>query len=205
MRAGNATFRGEPRGDSGGDVLGSFSTRIGTGLLAPRQGFCGWWCRPADCTCAEPMAERSSSCAKTNGGVNVPASELGPEDVLGVILCGGAADFTSIHLPRILWCEYAAMTFSTASAPSGPGRKHTKPKPRDLPVAGSIITTVSDTVPNFPKWSERSAATALCGRPPTKTLFVPGTARFTSTLRPLTSCAPSFMAASAPVACAKVT
>mmetsp|Transcript_37891 Transcript_37891/g.98042 ORF Transcript_37891/g.98042 Transcript_37891/m.98042 type:complete len:232 (+) Transcript_37891:694-1389(+) len=102
-------------------------------------------------------------------------------------LCGGAALFTSIHLPRIRWCSYLSRAAATAVAPSLPGRKQMKPNPRERLVTASIITTASDTTPKFSKYSRSSLADEFWGSPPTKSLFVPGTARFTSTCRPLTT------------------
>mmetsp|Transcript_57689 Transcript_57689/g.146332 ORF Transcript_57689/g.146332 Transcript_57689/m.146332 type:complete len:249 (+) Transcript_57689:417-1163(+) len=139
--------------------------------------------------------------AESEGATAEPASEL-PEEA--ATLCGGSAFFTSIHLPRIRWLSCRANAVATAAVPSGPGRKQTKPKPRDLLVAGSIMTTASDTMPKVSKWSLSSPEVVFCGRPPTKSLLVPGTARFTSTLRPPMSCTVA-NTASGPVATAKVT
>mmetsp|Transcript_126288 Transcript_126288/g.269403 ORF Transcript_126288/g.269403 Transcript_126288/m.269403 type:complete len:224 (-) Transcript_126288:381-1052(-) len=96
-------------------------------------------------------------------------------------LCGGAALFTSIHFPRRRWFWYCSNDEATAVAPSWPGKKQTNPKPRERLVAGSIMTTASETTPNVSKCSRSSAAVVFCGRPPTKSLLVPGTARFVST------------------------
>mmetsp|Transcript_78516 Transcript_78516/g.230289 ORF Transcript_78516/g.230289 Transcript_78516/m.230289 type:complete len:267 (+) Transcript_78516:233-1033(+) len=59
----------------------------------------------------------------------------------------GVARFTSTHLPA-RWCEAKSiMTASAAAPPCGPPAKRTKPKPRDLLVRRSTMTTASATGP----------------------------------------------------------
>mmetsp|Transcript_33712 Transcript_33712/g.100092 ORF Transcript_33712/g.100092 Transcript_33712/m.100092 type:complete len:269 (-) Transcript_33712:21-827(-) len=107
----------------------------------------------------------------------------------------GVARFTSTHLPPRRWVGKSRRTASDAAQPCAPPEKRTKPKPRDLLVRRSTITTASATAPYWPKYALRSSVLTSCGRPPTKILFEvrswlrsPGTARFTSTRRLSSHC-----------------
>mmetsp|Transcript_4050 Transcript_4050/g.12633 ORF Transcript_4050/g.12633 Transcript_4050/m.12633 type:complete len:240 (-) Transcript_4050:1176-1895(-) len=108
----------------------------------------------------------------TSGAVGAAAAVAGPawQPSLAASLCGEAALLTSIHLPRILWLSYCSNAAATAAAPSWPGRKHTKPKPRERPVPSSFMTLALTTLPWGAKYSWRSSSVQSSGKWKTKRL-----------------------------------
>mmetsp|Transcript_29563 Transcript_29563/g.88397 ORF Transcript_29563/g.88397 Transcript_29563/m.88397 type:complete len:218 (+) Transcript_29563:1-654(+) len=88
------------------------------------------------------------------GGGSGPPPSLGP----------GSARFTSTYLP-CSWCRAAMHAFADSSSANV-----TKPKPRLLLVARSIMTMLSVNAPYCSKWRRKSGSRTEDGSPPTKNL-----------------------------------